>query len=301
MIRRIIRYLFIMFPPHLNIPVGFISFFASYWISEKAGGAGELSFSFSLIMGGVTSVLLMLLLRVMDELKDYETDKKLMKDRPLVTGVVTLKDLRIFVGVITAVMIGANAFLGKTIFTLFLVMLIYSYLMFVYFFYPKIKESLILAVVTHNPIVPIAQIYILGFIVEKHGFDFLNYLHILVVLMFWLPFLIWEFARKIRAPEEETDYETYSKIMGYKGAALLVIALSAVEFSLASYFAGLADLSAIFLIALAGTMIYILIKTSRFIMSPYSVPKGFKDEIELLIAVLHVGFFFALIASSAIV
>jgi 4-hydroxybenzoate polyprenyltransferase len=50
--------------------------------------------------------------------------------------------------------------------------------------------------------------------------------------------LIWEISRKTRAPQEENDYTTYSKIFGYKKATkfiILVMVLDMITSSLLVY------------------------------------------------------------------
>jgi hypothetical protein len=40
-----------------------------------------------------------------------------------------------------------------------------------------------------------------------------------VIVGLWLPFAAWELSRKIRVPEDETSYRTYSKVLGWKVAS----------------------------------------------------------------------------------
>jgi len=76
-------------------------------ILEKTKPQWDFFFSYS---GLVSVPLFMLLLRVMDELKDYETDKRLFKNRPLVTGVVLLQDVKLLMYGIMVLLIGLNIF-----------------------------------------------------------------------------------------------------------------------------------------------------------------------------------------------
>ena len=43
-------------------------------------------------------------------------------------------------------------------------------------------------------------------------------MNFLAVFTLYFPALIWEVTRKIRAPQDETNYTTYSKLFGYKKA-----------------------------------------------------------------------------------
>ena len=45
----------------------------------------------------------------------------------------------------------------------------------------------------------------------------------------YFPALIWEIARKIRAPKDETEYTTYSKLFGHKKSTLFILILTLVD------------------------------------------------------------------------
>ena len=82
----------------------------------------------------------------------------------------------------------------------------------------KIAKSLPLALVTHNPVQIFINLYIVSFTITKYNLPFLNLTNVLALLTLYFPALIWEVSRKIKAPEDETEYVTYSKLFGYKKA-----------------------------------------------------------------------------------
>ena len=45
----------------------------------------------------------------------------------------------------------------------------------------------------------------------------------------YFPALIWEVSRKIKAPKDENDYTTYSKLFGYRKATRFVMILTIVD------------------------------------------------------------------------
>ncbi|NLG03956.1 MAG: prenyltransferase, partial [Clostridia bacterium] len=45
----------------------------------------------------------------------------------------------------------------------------------------------------------------------------------------YFPALIWEISRKIKAPKDETDYTTYSKLFGYKKATRFVLLMTLID------------------------------------------------------------------------
>ena len=49
---------------------------------------------------------------------------------------------------------------------------------------------------------------------------------ILALWTLYFPVLIWEIARKIKAPKDENDYTTYSKLFGYKKSTKFVLIIT---------------------------------------------------------------------------
>jgi 4-hydroxybenzoate polyprenyltransferase len=295
MLKRLWRYLLQMFPPHKNVPVTLLSFFSVFFLAEVVAGRDVLTVDLRAILGAVTLVLFLLLVRVMDEFKDYEIDKKLFKDRPLVTGVVTRKDLTVLGFATFFLLIALNLFQGWVVLGVFALCLIYSLLMYKFFFWPKIKESLILALITHNPIALLFQLYIIAFVLQRYGFGVFKRDLLLLAFLFWLPWLTWEIARKIRAPEDEDEYETYSQNFGPRGASVIVMVLVAGMGALAVYFAWKAGLGWIPVGLFGATAALVVCRILWFVAKTTSKRAGFKPVIEFLMMVLHIGFFVSLL------
>ena len=111
MVKRWISYLQQMFPLKQNLPLSIVAFFATYYMAEAIIGKLSPKFEVNLLAGALTYGMFWLFLRVLDELKDYVIDKKLFRDRPLITGIVTIKDLEILAIGVAALMIVLNVFL----------------------------------------------------------------------------------------------------------------------------------------------------------------------------------------------
>ena len=154
--------------------------------------------------------------------KDYELDCRLFKERPLPSGRVKKSDLKIFVSILIAFTLLINfLFMNNFLFCLFLYT--YGSLMAVWFFQKhKIQNSLPKALITHNPVQMIMNIYIISFAVIKYKIPAIDLTNILAAFTLYFPALIWEVSRKIRAPKDETEYVTYSKLFGYKKAVNFV-------------------------------------------------------------------------------
>ena len=213
-----------MFPVHRAVPVCLL-WFAITWCTATCVGGSEIQFHPRLLAGAVSYTLFYLLLRVMDEFKDFELDRRLFPDRPLVTGMVTRQDLMLLGWGTVVVLLLLNLWQGLPIVGVFLICFAYCVLMFKFFFWPKVRESLVLAVITHNPVALLFQFYAISYHLEFSHAAAPLWPLVPVAVLFWLPWLAWEVARKIRAPASEDDYETYSKILGHRRACALVLGL----------------------------------------------------------------------------
>ena len=165
--------------------------------------------------GAFTCFAFLLWLRVADDLKDFETDKKLFPDRPLPSGRVFKKDVVISCSIVQAIAIGLNiAFMRENL--IFLAILyFYGFLMSKWFFKKKkIQPSLPLALITHNPVQAFINLYIIAFTIQKYNLPAFSLTN------------IWEVSRKIKAPKDENDYTTYSKLFGYKKSTRFVLILT---------------------------------------------------------------------------
>ena len=85
-----------------------------------------------------------------------------------------------------------------------------------------IQNSLPLALVTHNPVMMILNLYTISFVCYKYNLPLLSLPTVLLAFTMYFPSLIWEVCRKIRAPKDETEYVTYSKLFGYKKATRFI-------------------------------------------------------------------------------
>ena len=229
MLKRIHIYYKERFPFFLRILVGLIVFGEIYFIVLLNRGVTTFNIGIQELIGSYTVYAFLLWLRVADDLKDYETDKRLFPDRPLPSGRVKIKDVVISCAIVEAIAIILNViFMPNIIF--FIILYIYGYLMSKWFFQrEKIQPSLPLALITHNPVQLFVNLYIISFTVIKYNLDFVNLITIMTLFTLYFPALIWEVSRKIRAPKDENDYTTYSKIFGYKKATKFVLVMTLLD------------------------------------------------------------------------
>jgi 4-hydroxybenzoate polyprenyltransferase len=214
---------------------------------------------------------LLLILRLMDELKDREIDKALFRDRPLPSGRVKESDITWSLAAMCVLFLAPNA-ASRTTLLAAAAVLAYAFLMFKYFFAPAyLRAHLLPNLATHNPIVALMQLELMAVFSAGAGLGWsdIRWPSVLAaVAMNWAMFLAWEVSRKIRAKEEENAYVTYSRVFGPAGAAAVTGAAQTVTLLLAlSFFFTLGFSPAAYVLLGAG---YVLAITGllRFVLRP---------------------------------
>jgi 4-hydroxybenzoate polyprenyltransferase len=230
MIKRWFIYFREMYPIISRLFVGYTLFFQIYFLVLLTSQHSIFDLGISEFVGGFTVFGFLLFLRIADDFKDYETDSILFPERALPSGRVRKEDLRILLAIDIALMVILNLlFMNNLYFFLFLMG--YGTLMSVWFFSrTKIQKSLPLALVTHNPIQLIINIYIISFACIKYNIPILTYANVLILFSLYFDGLVWEIGRKVKAPEDETEYVTYSKLFGYKKPVIMILVVMFIDF-----------------------------------------------------------------------
>ena len=229
MIKRLNIYFNEMYPILPRLLLAIIVFCEIYFIILLNNGITDFDIGIQEIIGGFTIFGFLMWLRIADDFKDYETDKKLFPKRALPSGKVKKSDLILICLFIEIVIIILNfSFMNNIIF--FLVLYLYGFLMSEWFFQKsKIQPSLPLALITHNPVQMFVNLYIISFTCIKYNLKFITLTNILALWTLYFPALIWEVSRKIKSPDEENDYTTYSKLFGYKKSIKFVFLLTWID------------------------------------------------------------------------
>jgi hypothetical protein len=167
-------------------------------------------------------------LRVFDEHKDWEEDRRAYPERLLSRGVVTHRHLRAAAWVAVALMFGLALPYGLPMVAGVAVVLGYSLLMLREFFVGSwLRQRMILYGLSHNVVVFLSlHLVFLGFgLATGAGLETLRdpFLHGAALAINALVFSL-ELARKIRTPDAEREgVDTYSQVLGTKRAALLLL------------------------------------------------------------------------------
>ncbi len=266
MLKRLNIYLKEMYPVIPRLILGFIMFFEIYFLVIITNGATDIHIGFQEIIGAVTVFSFLLCLRIADEFKDYEVDKRLFPERAYPSGRVKTKDLVTLLSTVCVVMIPLNLiFMNNVVY--FIILAVYGVAMSLWFFSKhKIQKSLPLALVTHNPIQIILNLYIISFSCIQYGVKIFTFNNIMILLTLYFPGLIWEISRKTRAPKDETEYVTYSKLFGYEKATKFIMIVMLFDMFTSSYLAYQIYPFAVILVI--GSYLWFLTQGRGFIKDP---------------------------------
>ena len=229
MLKRLHIYFKERYPIIPRIILGLIVFLEIYFIVLLNNGVTEFSIGVQEFVGAFTVFAFLLWLRIADDLKDFETDQVLFPERPLPSGRVKKKDVIIICAIVQVITILLNILYMNNI-VFFVILYVYGYLMSKWFFQKsKIQPSLPLALVTHNPVQMFINLYIISFTCIKYSLSAFSLTTVMALFTLYFPALIWEIARKIKAPKDENDYVTYSKLFGYKKATRFILIITIVD------------------------------------------------------------------------
>ncbi|PKL79945.1 MAG: hypothetical protein CVV27_01145 [Candidatus Melainabacteria bacterium HGW-Melainabacteria-1] len=288
MLQRISLYLKEMYPPGPALAMAVVSFLNLYFMLAVLNGQ-SLRVDTPVMAGSLTLFLFLLFLRVSDELKDLESDKRLFPERLVPSGQVLVRDLNALMAFSVAGMVALNLWFSGALLA-FGLLFGYGVLMFHYFFMPGlISGSLLLALISHNPSVLLMNAYVVAVFCNRYGLDFWQPSHYYLIALFWLPGLAWELARKLRAPQDETDYVTYSKIFGYKLGAMLPVAALGLHYFLLVRLSDQLSLSMPFLGLLSLVLLGVVAAFGRFIISPNALTARLKPVTEAYMLVSALG------------
>ena len=164
-----------------------------------------------------------LMVRIVDEFKDYEEDAKYRPYRPVPRGLVTLKELGILGGICAAVQVGITAILNlKGLIFLGLVWLFFEVMSKSFFIKKLVDKHILLEVTLDELLMPVLVLYLSTFVtsisVKLIPFLILSYLGSWIV----------EIARKVRCKEDEEEgVKTYTAVFGIPAATMIVVILEA--------------------------------------------------------------------------
>jgi 4-hydroxybenzoate polyprenyltransferase len=243
---RLLAYLQERFPPGPIATVSVVTTLATAAaVAAASGGPVRLDAGLGLL--ALAHFLTLLVLRVLDEHKDFERDRAAYPGRALSRGVVTLRLLRKVAWVAGALALAASAALGPLPLAAHGVVLVFALLMAREFFLGDLlKRDVFLYAAAHQPINPLITAWLLLGVGARgvHGLAAVED-HAPVVLGWFLLAQAalgfgFEVSRKLWTPEEERPdlVDSYSSHpIGPRGAGLVAVLLLLVGAGATSVFA----------------------------------------------------------------
>lgn len=257
--------------------VSFVSFL------ERIHGVKTMIFSWGTFVGIWSIFSLLLILRLMDELKDKEIDRDLFRQRPVPSGKVFEPDIWFTLSLVIVLYLTINLLMGQVLW-MSLAVLGYTFLMFKYFFIPRLlRQHLLLNLATHNPVIPIMLLYLVRLFSTAHQLAWRNVRWgstLLLIIMYWSMSFAWEISRKIRSVEEENAYVTYSRIFGRIGAVSVAGSAQTIAIVLGLYFYLTLSFSNLFLVILSLGYLLTMWGHIRFLLRPTPVTSKLKPFAE---------------------
>ena len=169
----------------------------------------------------VVAFLQFLMVRIIDEFKDYEEDKKYRPYRPVPRGLIKLKELRTLFVIFIIIQFALTLIMNPFSLIFLLVLWIMFILMTKSFFMKKLVDKhILLEVALDEILLPVLMLYLTSFI--KLDITILWRLLLLSYVVSW----IIEIARKVRCKkDEEKGVKTYTAVFGIPKATILLSAL----------------------------------------------------------------------------
>lgn len=230
--------------------------------------------------GIVSMMLILLYYRICDEFKDRDTDAQFFPERPLPSGRVKYSDLTILKHSASVAGLAINLIWPTALLT-YLLAFGYAWLMGRWFFWPPMADKRLIAFVTHSPIAFWGYLYLYQLFGNASAPESLPIAWGFLLWIAW-PGMIWELARKTRAPEnEQAGYQTYSVILGARGAAALTLVFVALQAALSVFVWPDLSLWAQALLSLSLTLMGMILLA--FSWQPLRFEKALKPVAEALV------------------
>ena len=268
-IRRFTTYFSERFPLLLYLPFVVILYLSLSFLVQVLS-ENEAFIDYSSIYGIISGFLLMLLVRLFDDIKDEQLDHEIFPKRPVSRGAVLISDVKLLAVITFAILIFINGFFIPRSILIFSIVMIYVLLTFKWFFAKElhIRQPKV-AMISHQPL-PFAILFLLIHIALASGktYNAFTQKHLLLLFTFALPITAWEVSRKIKCLQNENKYETFSKIFGFRNAIFLSLTLYSIAGLLSMVLANQLGFAYYFYIVIALSLVFLYYHFFRFLNNP---------------------------------
>ncbi|WP_432004129.1 UbiA family prenyltransferase [Streptomyces sioyaensis] len=223
---RLGRFVLRMFRPQIYVTYGVLWTLALEGTAEALSGpSGHWTPSWSTVVRAVSVVLALLFARMVDEQKDLDYDRRHHPDRPLVTGAITVAELRGAMALIAVLVAVLNALISAVSVLLILLGLGYTlFLVALERWSPRIGTGLLVNLLVSYPVQLLLSVYLYLSLLTGDAIDG-DGRAVPLLAMFACVFLQFEFARKTEW-RQDPQARLYSEVLGPRGSAAVSLALA---------------------------------------------------------------------------
>ncbi|MFD7668738.1 hypothetical protein [Streptomyces sp. NPDC059788] len=224
---RLGRFVLKMFRPQIYVTYGVLWTVTLEATAAAVSGSGaSWTPSGSTVVRAASVVLALLFTRMVDEQKDLDYDRQHHPDRPLVTGAITVAELRGAMALITVVVVALNTLVSALSVLLILVCLGYTlFLVALERWFPPLGENPVASLLVSYPVQLLLSVYLYLSLLtggEIHA----DGRAVPLLAMFACAFLQFEIARKTGWSPDPQE-RLYSQVFGPRGSAAVSLALAA--------------------------------------------------------------------------
>lgn len=240
-------------------------------VSEAIFQAGsQVVIDSTAIIGVVSAFFFMLLMRTFDDLKDFELDEKLFPHRATARKDVLKRDIQLISISSFIILLTVNLIWGQAIILVFALTITYAILTFKWFFAEKFhREHIFITMLDHQPIPYVINFYLLHTaLATGNEYESFQWFHLYLLLIVSIPITAWEISRKIRSADMETEYETFSLVIGRKTATIIPLVLFMTVAVLHVHIGKTLHFSPVFFYLVLAVSLIVLFFYLRFLIKP---------------------------------
>jgi len=234
-----------------------------------AAGA-QVVFDSTSFAGVVSAFFVMLMMRTFDDLKDFELDAHLFPHRATAQKLVLKRDIQAISLTSFLTLIVVNLIWGQPTLPVFAIMMTYTVLTFKWFFAEKFhREHIFFTMLDHQPLPYVINFFLIHTALASGAeYESFQTIHFILLLIVSMPITAWEISRKIRSADMETEYETFSMVIGRKPATIIPMLFLLTVCALHLHVGTLMAFGPVFQYIVYGIAAVVLFFYLRFLIKP---------------------------------
>ena len=252
----------------VGLTVAAFTFSSAAFSRLARGEAGFIPLSI-FAAGAATALVSFFVLRVLDEHKDADVDRRYRPELPVPRGLVTLRELRWVGGVAVTAVVVWNALVAPVLLGPLVAIAAWMTLMTREFFVREwLRRHAAFYLVTHMAIMPFIDFYTTGLDWWVAGRALPRGLTLFLAVTF-LNGLVVEIGRKVRAPGDEREgVDTYTRAWGLRAAPIIWVAMLVASTLVAMAALGHVSARPVLAITLGAVALLCVVPGVAFVVAP---------------------------------